>query len=203
MAGDDEGHTELTAALDDCLLDKSRALLIHAGRRLVEDQHPGPQDETRGERDPLGLAPREFMPPSSGEFIRRKPHQLHRPADPLPDILPVVADPQAEGDILEDGAFEQIRLLEEHGDVPLRPSAVLRHRRALESDLPPFRRFDKGEEAQKGGLPAPVRTRETDGGALLDGQFRHIELEILSVPVFDIRDLVERRHGVMTSSSAA
>jgi hypothetical protein len=148
---------------------------VERAERLVEQQHPGLDGESAGQRHPLALAARKLGGAALTEAAElHKVEQVPDTAVDLARLRPLAArpHPQPVGDVVGHGhVAEQGVVLEHEAD------ATAAHRNArgvlvAEQDAAGARRLQAGDQAQKGRLARAGRTQQRHQ---LAGMNREIE----------------------------
>lgn len=115
MAGNDQGGAPLRAGVQDRLLDAQSAFDVHAGRRFVEEQAGGPQNQPRGQGNPLRLAAGQLVPSAFGKG-KIKSHHRQSLRHRCREIAAPLPEPQPIGDVVENRPPEQVGFLRQQGD---------------------------------------------------------------------------------------
>jgi len=158
MGRDDDGDTGGGEGGQTALEERQR-LAIESGRRLVQQEDLGFQDQGPGQGDPPGFAAGKGV--GKAGFESRQPDGLESPGDAV--TLHVSANfpqTQAEGEVFIDAGVEQERGLFDQGDLP---AQLLTLRRSLygdagEQNLSPVGRKQQREELQQGAFAGSVWT---------------------------------------------
>ena len=180
---------------------------VETRRGLVEHQEPRLTDERPGEFDETPVAEAQRLDGDVGlsleadereDLVRFASFLGARPADAeqvLPEPPPPAADALGDEDVLTGShAGEQLQPLERAADpeprAPERREVV--DRDPVEGDRSGVRAHKTEQAVEKGRLPGPVRSDETDGLALLD---RHGEPVQRHDPAEALRDVPGDEEG--------
>jgi hypothetical protein len=127
---------------------------VQRGERLVEEEDRRTARQRPRERHPLLLPAGELVREATLEPVQAD--ELDHLRHALPDLrLPPAGDPQPEGDVVgHRHRGEQGIGLEDDPDAPLARRDRVDHA-AVEQHLPAIRTLESGDQAERGGLPAP------------------------------------------------
>ena len=189
---EDQGHAEILLDLLQLELHLLPQLAIERAERLVTEQDGRLDHQRPGQRHALLLPAGELR--RAAGFVAGQFDAGQRGGDPLGDLrLREAAHPQAEGDVLGDGAVREQGIgLEDHAHVPL----VYRHVgdvTTADEDAALIDRLETGDHPQGRRLAAAGRAEQREEFARTDVE-RHV-IDRSDDPVIGLRHRIEADRG--------
>lgn len=188
VGDDDDGGAPILVGLEDDVFDEADVVGVEVGGGFVEEEELGLEDEGAGEGDALGFAAGEFGGGLVGEVEEAEAVEDGGDAGGVT----LMAELEAEVDVVADGAAEELGFLEDHGDLV----AIMKGNRGVERgalvfDLAVGGGFEEGKEAEEGAFAGAAGANEGEDFTSVDGEGVDIEDKPLVVLLLDVSEGVE------------